>query len=83
MSATTLPTVDEITAKSFDLARRWGLALIDDPALLDEIPQGANLVLVPDDDPAFADAKIELGIAAIRRGENVYFRHVRTGDLPE
>jgi len=83
MSATTLTAVDEMTEKSFELARRWGLALIDDPALLAEIPEGANLVLMPDDDLPFAEAKMALGIAAIRRGENVYFRHLRVGDLPE
>jgi Family of unknown function (DUF5647) len=83
MSTPTIAAVDEITDKGFDLSRRWGLAVIDNPSLLDEIPDGANLVLVPDDDPAFAEAKIELGIAAVRRGENVYFRHVRAADLPE
>lgn len=63
--------------QSFEMTRAFGLAVIDNPALLDEIPSGATIVFLPDDDAAYTEHSIELGIAAIRRGENVYFKHIR------
>jgi hypothetical protein len=32
---------------------------------------------MPDDDPELFATNIEIGIAALHRGENVYFRHLR------
>jgi hypothetical protein len=57
---------------SFDLAS----AIVDDPALLDEIPEGATVIFLPDDDPELATANRAIGLAALDRGEDVYFRHV-------
>jgi hypothetical protein len=31
---------------------------------------------MPEEDPELFAANIEIGLAALRRGENVYFRHV-------
>ncbi|MGH2533804.1 MAG: hypothetical protein ACRDJW_16045 [Thermomicrobiales bacterium] len=73
----------EQTARSLELARRFGLAVIQNPSLLDDIPDGVNLILVADDDLELAAMKIEIGVAAVRRGDDVYFRHVCLADLPE
>jgi hypothetical protein len=59
---------------SFDFARR----IFENPEILEEIPEGATLVLLPDDDPSLLQEKMELGIRALHRGENVYFRHVKS-----
>lgn len=64
---------------AFDLAR---LAL-EDPTMLDRIPNGATVMLLPDDDPSVTDDNIRDGIDAIAAGANVYFMHVRTLSHPE
>ena len=51
-------------------------AALDDVSALDDIPDGATLVLLPADDPAFCEEAIALGIADVRRGLIVYFKHV-------
>jgi hypothetical protein len=53
-----------------------------DPTILERIPFGVTLVLVPDDDPELATIEIEIGQMALRQGRDVYFRHVRIADLP-
>jgi hypothetical protein len=83
MSVQTALPVEEQTRRSLELSRRWTKAVLANPALLDEIPEGCDLELIPDDDPELADLNVELGLAAMRRGFNVYFRHVRLSDLPE
>jgi hypothetical protein len=57
---------------SFDFAK----AIVDDPTILEEIPDGATLVLLPDDDPELSRENLRLGVEAAERGENVYIRHV-------
>ena len=58
-------------SRTFDFVR----AAAADPDVLDEISNGATLILIPADDPDAA-AEIEQGIAAVHRGEDTYFRHV-------
>jgi Family of unknown function (DUF5647) len=82
MSTQTLLSIEEQTRRNLELSRRWALAILADPTLLDEIPEGCDLELLPDDDPELSALNIELGLAALRRGFNVYFRHVRLSDLP-
>ena len=76
-------SADEETSRSLDLTRRFMLAAVADPAVLDEVPDGATLVLVPDDDRTRADEEVTAGLSAMRGGRDVYFRHVRLADLPE
>ncbi|HLI50705.1 MAG TPA: DUF5647 family protein [Thermomicrobiaceae bacterium] len=57
---------------AFEFAR----SIVDDPTILDEIPDGATLVLVPDSDPKTINTNLELARAALERGEDVYLRHV-------
>ena len=58
---------------SFDFARR----ILADATILDDIPDGVNLVLLLEDDPSFNEINIEIGLKALRHGEDVYFRYVR------
>ena len=60
-----------------ELALRFTLALFEDPAKLDEFPDGATLVLLPDDDPDLAESNLQGGIRMIRAGQDVTFRHLR------
>ena len=62
--------------RNLTLSTELARAIIDDPVLLEEIPEGATVILLPDDDPDLAQANLELGWVALKRGEDVYFRHV-------
>ena len=66
----------EVTDKNLALAFEFMRAHLAD----DEVPDGATLVLLPDDDATQTAANIEIGLAAIRRGKNVHFRHVHPAD---
>ncbi len=57
--------------------------IVADPSVLDEIPDEVTMISIPADDPELAAAEGELGLAALRRGEDVYFRHVRRDTPPE
>jgi hypothetical protein len=74
-------TLEERSARATELTIAFTRAAFADPSLLDEIPNGVHLVLLPEGDPAHVEYEIELGLAALRRGENVYFRHVATDEL--
>ncbi|HEV2108671.1 MAG TPA: hypothetical protein VGR16_10450 [Thermomicrobiales bacterium] len=76
-------SIDAFVAKQLDLLRRFTLAAAADEDLLDSIPNGVTLVLLPDDDPAFVEREVSTGLDAIRRGEDVYFLHVEVSSLPE
>ncbi len=75
--------VDALVSKQLELLRRFTLAVFADPSLADAIPNDVTLVLLPDDDPDFVETEMTLGLAALRRGQDVYFRHVRLADLPD
>jgi hypothetical protein len=79
MSERTLAATATVTDadRVFDLLDDFTQAIFADPSLLDDIPDGATLVLLPDDDPDFIERSIARGIAAIRQGRDVYFKHVR------
>ena len=70
-------TERNVTA-AFDLISQ----IIDDPSIIDTIPEGATIVFIPRDDPAAAAANLQLGIDSVQSGEDVYFRHVDTLDIP-
>jgi len=79
--ATKLDGIDEATAsrvtRNVDLVHRHLLAIIADPSLLERIPDGGAVVLIPDDDPELAAANLEGGMRRVRQGEDVTFLHVR------
>jgi Family of unknown function (DUF5647) len=53
-------------------------AILDNPDLLAEIPNGATVVDIPDDDVELAQYNLALALFAFARGKNVYLRHVGT-----
>lgn len=69
-------TPEDAVERNITLAFDFMAAIVDDPSLLDTIPEGATLVFLPDDDPAMVESNIQLGTDLVRRGENVYFLHV-------
>ena len=69
--------------RNLDLAEQLLLAQLADPALLEEIPDGATVVLVPDDDPALAEHNLAVAREVFARGKNVYLKYVRATPLSE
>lgn len=65
-----------LIGRNFILHQQFAQAMLGDEALAAEIPRGAMLVLLPDQDTALREANIEAGLAALRRGHHVYFRQV-------
>jgi hypothetical protein len=63
--------------RNITLSFEFAKSIIDDPAILDEIPEGATLVLLPENEPDLAKENLRLGLEAAERGENVYIRHVK------
>lgn len=76
------PTAATVASKNIKLQFGFIRAIIVDPSILDDIPNGVTLKLLPDDDPELVEANIAIGLNAVRRGKDVYFRHVRPADFP-
>ena len=68
--------------KNLELGRRFTLSIFEDPSLLDDIPDGITLILIPDDDEELANANMEMMVGAVRSGRNVLVRHIRPSELP-
>lgn len=51
-------------------------AIVDDPSILEDVPEGATVVLIPNDDPELAEVNYQRAIEAARRGADVYIRHM-------
>lgn len=72
--------IDEQTAppveRNIALAFAFAQAVLADPVLRDRIPDGATVVLLPEDDPALARFNLDLGVRKVLAGEDVYFHHV-------
>ena len=89
-ATTPAPPSDAITdddraqaTKDLELTRRFTLAIFADPSLGDQIPDGVVLELIPEGDPTQLQVALRRGIEAVRRGHDVYFKHIKPGDLPE
>lgn len=81
----TMTITDEqrrLIAQNFILHQQFAQAMLTDAALVAEVPHGALLVLLPDEDAALREANIQTGLDAIHRGQNVYFRRVYRQAVP-
>ncbi len=50
-------TVSRVS-RNIDLLHRYTLTLFEEPSLLDEIPNGGEIVFIPDDDPELAESNL-------------------------
>ena len=78
------PPLDTATAvdRNLELAGLIAGALLDDPTLLERMPQGATLVPIPDDDPALRQHNLNAALDAFASGRDVYLVHVTIGRGP-
>jgi hypothetical protein len=63
--------------RNIDLAFDLLADLLDEPEQVAAIPPGVTIALLPDDDAEQARYNLDLALAAVARGEDVYIRHVR------
>ena len=72
-----------MTERVLELTSAFIESIAANPAMAPMIPDGATLILVPDNDPELAAHSVSLGMDAIAAGENVYFLHIQiTGAYP-
>ncbi len=74
------PTLDTATAADRNLALIGDMlqAQLANPELLNEIPNGATVVLIPEDDAELAEYNFGVARTLVARGKNVYLKRVRT-----
>ena len=72
---------EAIQTRRTDLHVALGQAILKDPAILEAIPDGVVVALLPPDaDEAFVETEIALGIDALRKGRSVYFKWLAPGE---
>jgi hypothetical protein len=65
-----------------ELFRGMIQAVIADETAFADVPRSASIILIPSDaDDAFLQASVEVGLDALRKGLNVYLRHVAPDEL--
>lgn len=73
--------VQQYAARNLDFIRDHLFAILDDAALLDEIPNGAHVVWLPDDDPELAAYNRAIGEQREREGKTVLYKRVPVQDV--
>ncbi len=73
-------TLDTATAADRNLALIGDMlqAQLANPELLHEIPNGATVVLIPEDDPELTEYNFGVARILVARGKNVFLKRVRT-----
>lgn len=66
----------EMVRKNILLGTEFDKYLIEHPALIGKIPQGAYVVLLPEGDPELCKANVRLARKRSREGEKVVFVRV-------
>jgi hypothetical protein len=73
----------ELIDRNFDLIRGYIAAQLEDVDNMEQVPDGAETILLPDDDPIWFERNLEMVVKALRRGANVYARHVTKDGRPK
>jgi hypothetical protein len=76
------PTIEAEVHRNLDLMHGFVQAMLDDPENMEVVPDGARIVLLPSDDRQWFDNNVAMGVNLIRKGFNVYFRHVDSSGRP-
>lgn len=78
MTAESQSTADERITKNLEQTGRLLNEIVEDPDILDEIPDGAMVVLLPVDDPKGVEQNIEGARRACNAGRIVHVRTMRS-----
>jgi hypothetical protein len=69
--------------RNLDLIRGYIAAQLEDVDNMEQVPDGAETILLPDDDPIWFERNLEMVVKALRGGANVYARHVTKDGRPK
>lgn len=73
---------EQIVHKNLDLHAEWMRYLFAHPEAMDQIPEGAQVVIIPTDDPELAQANTRTLTAAQRRGAPIVVVHLASPKPP-
>lgn len=73
---------DMIVRKNLDLHAEWMRYLFEHPEAMDQIPDGAQVVIIPTDDPELARVNSETLSAVKHRGAPVVVVHLASPKPP-
>ena len=60
---------EEQGSRNLDLSESFFQRLVDDPSEMESLPDGANVVLLPDGDPELAEANLQLAARLTMQGQ--------------
>jgi hypothetical protein len=69
--------------RNLELVRGYIAAQIEDPDDMEQVPEGAHSILLPDDDPEWFEHNLKMVVDSLRRGANVYARDVAKDGRPK
>ncbi len=67
---------DEQFRRNHDMFEIFMQQVLDDPDLLDSIPDGTDIIFLPDNGPELREANLELGVEREREGAKVVYIRV-------
>lgn len=71
MSVLTRSGSDWMVDRNLQLVCDFDQAIMDDPSILDRIPDGATVILMPQNDTELARANLELAMRDLQAGKDV------------
>jgi hypothetical protein len=69
--------------RNLELIHGYIAAQLEDVDNMEQVPDGAITVLLPDDDPVWFERNMKIVVNSLRRGNNVYARHVTKDGRPK
>jgi hypothetical protein len=64
-----------VVERYYELSDAFTDAYFEDVSILEDIPNGSTLVLLPDDDTELTEFGLEQAVRSARNGSDVYIRH--------
>lgn len=64
-----------VIERCYELSDLFTDAYFEDVSILDDIPNGSTLILLPDDDAELAEFNLEQAVRSAQNGSDVYIRH--------
>jgi len=69
---------DEMSQKNLDLFHEFMMYALEEPEILDRIPKGAQLVILPEDDPELCQRNLKIISKRKEKGQTVVTVRMQT-----
>jgi hypothetical protein len=77
------PQTREMVTRNLGLVQGYIAAQLEHPDDMEQVPEGAHTILLPEGDPEWFEYNLQTVINSLRRGNNVYARHVTKDGRPK